>query len=184
MAQNTIEVTSDDGYGSDARERNEWIQDSGKASFSTTRVGSAGQNNDRKLVFSDPRLLKNMLRHAAQSQLSNGQLLATFPTDRGPEDCHYVIDDYSCQWFEALKTYYDATGDKKYVREMWPVLIAQINWFLNHQTKRWTQTNWTRKLFRRFAVDGHPWWYTCSYSKYSEAMFREDRLNSLVGKEV
>jgi len=136
MAQNTIEVTSDDGYGSDARERNEWIQDSGKASFSTTRVGSAGPGNDGKPVYSDPRLLKNMLRHAAQSQLPNGQLLATFPTDRGPEDCHYIIDDYSCQWFEALKTYYEATGDKKFVREMWPALMAQINWFLNHRTQR------------------------------------------------
>jgi len=136
MAQNTIEVTSDDGYGSDARERNEWIQDSGKASFSTTRVGSAGPDNDGKPVYSDPRLLKNMLRHAAQSQLPNGQLLATFPTDRGPEDCHYIIDDYSCQWFEALKTYYEATGDKKFVREMWPALMAQINWFLNHRTQR------------------------------------------------
>jgi len=136
MAENTIEVTSDDGYGSDARERNEWIQDSGKASFSTTRVGSAGQDNDGKLVFSDPRLLKNMLRHAAQSQLPDGQLLATFPTDRGPEDCHYIIDDYSCQWFEALKTYYDVTGDKEFVREMWPALVAQINWFLNHRTRR------------------------------------------------
>ena len=136
MAQNTIEVTSDDGYGSDARERNEWIQDSGKASFSTTRVGSAGKDDNGKLVFSDPRLLKNMLRHAAQSQLPNGQLLATFPTDRGPVDCHYVIDDYSCQWFEGLKTYYDATGDKKFVGQMWPTLIAQINWFLNHRSQR------------------------------------------------
>ena len=136
MAQNTIEVTSDDGYGSDARERNEWIQDSGKASFSTTRVGSAGQDDDGKLVYSDPRLLRNMLRHAALSQLPDGQLLATFPTDRGPEDCHYIIDDYSCQWFEALKTYYDATGDKDFVSEMWPALVAQIEWFLNHRTRR------------------------------------------------
>ena len=136
MAQNTIEITSDDGYGSDARERNEWIQDAGKASFSTTRVGSAGPAKDGKPVFSDPRLLKNMLRHASQSQLPNGQLLATFPTDRGPEDCHYIIDDYSCQWFEGLKTYYEVTGDKEFVKEMWPTLVAQINWFLNHRTER------------------------------------------------
>ena len=136
MAQNTIEVTSDDGYGSDARERNEWIQDAGKASFSTTRIGSAGPGKDGKPVFSDPRLLKNMLRHASQMQLPDGQLLATFPTDRGPEDCHYIIDDYSCQWFEGLKTYYNVTGDKQFVREMWPTLVAQINWFLNHRTER------------------------------------------------
>ena len=136
MAQNTIEVTSDDGYGSDARERNEWIQDAGKASFSTTRVGSAAPGKDGKPVYSDPRLLKNMLRHASQMQLPDGQLLATFPTDRGPEDCHYIIDDYSCQWFEGLKTYYNVKGDKEFVREMWPTLVAQINWFLTHRTVR------------------------------------------------
>jgi len=136
MAQKTIEVTSDDAYGSDARERNEWIQDAGKASFATTRVASSGRGADGKPVFSDPRLLKNMLRHAAQSQLPDGRIRATFPTDRGPEDCHYVIDDYSCQWFEALKTYYDATGDKAFVSEMWPVLVLQINWFLSQQTSR------------------------------------------------
>ena len=136
MAQKTIEVTSDDAYGSDARERNEWIQDAGKASFATTRVASSGPGNDGKLVYSDPRLLKNMLRHAAQSQLPDGRIRATFPTDRGPEDCHYVIEDYSCQWFEALKTYYDATGDKAFVSEMWPTLVGQMNWFLTHQTSR------------------------------------------------
>ena len=136
MAVNSIEVTSDDGYGSDARERNEWIQDASKPSFYTTRVASAGAGNDGRLVFSDPRLLKNMLRHAALSQLPNGRLLATFPTDRGMEDCHFVIDDYACQWFEALQTYYDATADKVFLMEMWPTLVAQIDWFLQHRTKR------------------------------------------------
>ena len=156
MAQNTIEITSDDGYGSDARERNEWIQDAGKASFSTTRVGSAGPGKDGKPVYSDPRLLKNMLRHAAQSQLPNGQLLATFPTDRGPEDCHYIIDDYSCQWFEGLKTYYNVTGDKEFVREMWPTLVAQINWFLSHRTARGLL------LAREYTSFDNPFaYYTC-----------------------
>jgi hypothetical protein len=136
MAIKTIEVTSDDGYGSDARERNEWIQDASKASFATTRVATAGPGKDGKQVFSDPRLLKNMLRHAAQMQLPNGQLLATFPTDRGPEDCHYVIEDYSSQWFEALQSYYEATGDKAFIREMWTNAVAQIDWFLANRTPR------------------------------------------------
>ena len=136
MSIKTIEVTTDDGYGSDARERNEWIQDASKPSYQTSRVALAAPGKDGKTVFSDPRLLKNMLRHAAQSQLPDGRLLATFPTDRGPEDCHYVIEDYSCQWFEALKMYYDATGDKEFVREMWPTAVAQLNWFLDHRTSR------------------------------------------------
>jgi alpha-L-rhamnosidase len=136
MAVKTIEVTTDDGYGSDARERNEWIQDASKPSYLTSRVATAGPGKDGKPVYSDPRPLKNMLRHAAQSQLPDGRLLATFPTDRGPEDCHYVIEDYSCQWFEALKMYYDATGDKEFVREMWPTAVAQLKWFLDRRTPR------------------------------------------------
>ena len=72
-----------------------------------------------------------MLRHAALSQLPDGRLLATFPTDRGPEDCHYVIEDYSCQWFEALKLYHDVTGDKAFVREMWPTLVDSFSGFLS-----------------------------------------------------
>ncbi|NWJ51456.1 MAG: hypothetical protein HXX14_11390 [Bacteroidetes bacterium] len=136
MAVNTIEVTTDDGYGSDARERNEWLQDPAEPNFITTRVALVGPGNTGMRVFSDPRLLKNIIRHAALSQLPNGQILATFPTDRGPEDCHYVIDDYSCQWIEALKIYYDATGDKAFVKEMWPTLVAQINWFLAHRSPR------------------------------------------------
>ena len=136
MAVNTIEVTSDDGYGSDARERDEWLQDPAQPNFITTKVALVGPGPDGQKIFSDPRLLRNLLRHAAQSQLSDGRLLATFPTDRGPEDCHYVIDDYSCQWVEALKIYYNVTGDKEFLREMWPALTAQISWFLSHRTQR------------------------------------------------
>jgi len=134
MAVNTIEVTSDDAYGSDIRERNEWLQDPAEPNFITTRIALAGPGPDGHKIFSDPRLLKNILRHAAQSQLPNGQILATFPTDRGPEDCHYVIDDYSCQWVEALKIYYNVTNDKEFLREMWPTLVAQLSWFLSHLT--------------------------------------------------
>ncbi len=136
MAVNTIEVTSDDAYGSDARERNEWLQDPAQPNFITTQVALAGPGPSGSKIYSDPRLLRNILRHSALSQLPNGQLLATFPTDRGPEDCHYVIDDYSCQWVEALRIYYEATGDRDFVREMWPSLIAQMNWFLSHITTR------------------------------------------------
>ena len=136
MAVKTIEVTSDDGYGSDARERNEWLQDPAEPNFITTQVALAGPGKDGKKVLSDPRLLRNLLRHAAQSQLPNGQILATFPTDRGPEDCHYIIDDYSCQWVEALKIYYNATGDQQFLHEMWATLDRQMKWFLTHRTQR------------------------------------------------
>jgi hypothetical protein len=136
MAVKTIECTSDDAYGSDARERNEWVQDSAKASFNTTRVAEAGPDGPGGKMYSDPRLLRNTLRHAALSQRADGNLLGTFPTDRGPEDCHYIIEDYSLQWVEALRTYYEATGDKNFVREQWPVLVKQMDWFLQRRMPR------------------------------------------------
>jgi len=136
MSVSTIECTSDDAYGSDARERNEWVQDAAKASFSTTRVASAGPDESDGKVYSDPRLLRNALRHAALSQIADGSLLGTFPTDRGRSDPHYVIEDYNCQWVEALRTYYEATSDKEFIREMWPHLVRQMDWFLKRVTPR------------------------------------------------
>jgi hypothetical protein len=136
MSVHTIECTSDDAYGSDARERNEWVQDAAKASFSTTRVATAGPGENGAKVYADPRLLRNVLRHAALSQIGDGSLLGTFPTDRGPEDPHYVIEDYNCQWVEALRTYHEATGDREFIREMWPHLVKQMDWFLKRVTPR------------------------------------------------
>ena len=80
-AVNTIEVVSDDAYGSDARERNEWLQDPAEPNFITTRVALAGPGLGGKPVYSDPRLLKNLLRHAALTQLPDGRILATLPAD-------------------------------------------------------------------------------------------------------
>lgn len=121
-AVNTIVAVTDDAYGSDARERNEWLQDPAEPNFITTRVSTRGRGAglmpgeiesivfgltagqlqvalagpplpgagpDAPPVYSDPRPLKNLLRHAALSQQPDGRILATFPTDRGPSDCHW-----------------------------------------------------------------------------------------------
>jgi alpha-L-rhamnosidase len=130
MGVRTIEAVSDDGYGSDIRERNEWLQDPAEPNFMTTQVALAGPStNGKGLVLSDPRLLKNLLRHAYLGQLPDGRIRATFPTDRGDQDCHYFIDDYACQFIEALRIYYDATADKAFVREVWNGVVRQLDWF-------------------------------------------------------
>ena len=134
MAVNTIEATCDDGYGADARERNEWLQDPAQPNFITTRVALAGPGSNGKPVYSDPRLLKNLMRHIALSQTPDGRLKAHALSDRW--DCHGFIEDYACQWVESLRLYYDATGDKAFVREMWPALTKQMQWFLDHRTPR------------------------------------------------
>jgi hypothetical protein len=136
MAVNTIEVTTDDAHGSDARERNEWVQDGSKASFNTMRVAAAGPDGQGGRIYSDPRTLRKLLRDSALSQLPDGRMLGTFPTDRGGEDCHYVIEDYALQWVEALRWYHESTGDTTFVRELWPTLVAQMQWFLDRRSAR------------------------------------------------
>ena len=127
-AVNTLAAVTDDAYGSDARERNEWLQDPAQPNFITTRVALVGPPppGSSRPAFSDARLLKNLLRHAALSQLPDGRILSTFPTDRGPEDCHYAIEDYAMQFMEALRAYFDSSGDLAFVREVYPVVLAQM----------------------------------------------------------
>lgn len=134
MAVNTIEVTSDDGYGADARERNEWLQDPAQPNFITTRVALAGPGRDGRPAYADPRLLKNLLRHVALSQTPDGRLKAHAVSDRW--DCHGYIEDYACQWVESLRLYLAATGDEAFVRELWPALTRQMQWFLDRRTPR------------------------------------------------
>ena len=136
MAVRTVEVTTDDAHGSDARERNEWVQDGSKASFQTMRVAAAGPDGKGGLVHPDSRTLRKLLIDAAVCQMPDGRLPGTFPTDRGAEDPHHFIDDYALQWVESLRWYHDLTGDAGFVREMWPTLVAQMRWFLDRMTDR------------------------------------------------
>jgi hypothetical protein len=93
-----------------------------------------GPGNNGQPVYSDPRLLKNLMRHIALSQTPDGRLKGHALSDRW--DCHGYIEDYACQWVESLRLYYDATADKAFVREMWPSLTKQMQWFLDHRSPR------------------------------------------------
>lgn len=128
-AVNTIELTSDDGYGADARERNEWLQDPAEPNYVTTRISEVGTNFDGTPAYSDPRLIKNLIWHDSftTNQTGDGRLKAHTCSDRF--DVHGYIEDYSCQWIEALRIYYDATGDTNFVAQMWPALTGQMAWF-------------------------------------------------------
>jgi len=178
-AVNTIETVSDDAYGSDARERNEWLQDPAEPNFITTRVALVSTGPDGKPLYSDPRLLRNLLRHAALTQLPEGCILATFPTDRGPEDCHYIIEDYSCQWIEALRLYYEATGDSALLGELWPVLVKQMNWFLQRRTGRGLV------LARQYTSFDDPLAYiTCEGAALNAFVYQALRDSAILGRAL
>ena len=126
-AVNTLVAVTDDGYGSDARERNEWLQDPAQPNWITTSVSLVASDGP---PVSDSRLLRQIVRHAAITQEgATGVLHATFPTDRGPSDCHWQIEDYTMQWVSALRIVVDSSGDAAFAAEMWPVLERALSYF-------------------------------------------------------
>ena len=127
-------VMSEDGYV-DSAERAEWMGDVGMIQYPASRKVICGPGEKKgQIIYSDPRLMRNMLRHTAESQMADGRLKAHHPSDRF--DHHWYIEDYSCLWVNGLRSYYENTADKTFLREMWPALIRQMQWFTDHR-------NWT-----------------------------------------
>ena len=130
-AVHTMRILSDDGFMDSAlREQNEWMANA-VAAYPVTRVALAGPGEPLR---SDAELMKNLLRHIEQSQLSDGRLLAHHPSQS--VDIHAYIEDYCCVWVEGIRQVYENTGDKALVREMWPALLKQMDWFLVRRTHR------------------------------------------------
>ena len=131
----TIRVCSEDAYVDCAtRERVEWMADGYAVAYRATRIALAGPGPAGQPRYSDPRLLRSLLRHIGQSLQPDGRLKAHHPSDRW--DIHGYIEDYSCLWVQALREYHEHTGDLALVRELWPALTAQMRWFLDRRTPR------------------------------------------------
>lgn len=132
---NTVEVCSEDALVDCAdRERAQWIADGYKMNYPVSRSALATKSIEGSYYYADARLLKNMLRHIALSQLSDGRIQPMRPSDYKAEDRHGVIDDYSCLFIQALREYYDRTSDSIFVEEMMPFANKTIDYF----TKRIT----------------------------------------------
>ena len=89
-----------------------------------------------KPEFADSRLLRNLLRHMGLSQLPDGRLQPMRPSSYPPGLTHGVIDDYSCLWVQAVREYYEVTGDEAFIIESWPVVIKTLLYFLERRTER------------------------------------------------
>jgi hypothetical protein len=46
------------------------------------------------------------------------------------------MEDRACDWVEGVRLYEEATGDKNTVREIWPAVAAQMDYFLARRTER------------------------------------------------
>ena len=129
ISAETVRLCSEDAYIDGAlRERVEWMGDGIVIEYPMTRVAMAGPA-DAGFTYGDARLLRNMVRHMAQSQQEDGRVKAHHPTDRW--DIHGYIEDYSCLWVQAIREYYEHTGDASLVKELWPAVVKQMDLLLS-----------------------------------------------------
>ncbi len=135
MCARSCEVLSEDSYVDCAdRERVEWMDDD-PPGFDITRTVMAGPAGaDGKPVYSDPRLLGEMIRRTALTLQPDGWVKAHTCSDR--YDKHAKMEDRACDWIEGIRRYYEATGNVERVQEIWPAVTAQMDYFLKRRTDK------------------------------------------------
>ena len=135
MCARSCEVLSEDSYVDCAdRERVEWMDDT-PPGFDITETAMAGPAGaDGNIVFSDPRLLEELVRRTGLTLQPDGWVKAHTCSDR--YDIHAKMEDRACDWLAGLRIYYEATGDTKVIKEIWPAVVAQMNYFLERRTPR------------------------------------------------
>jgi alpha-L-rhamnosidase len=72
-------------------------------------------------------LLKGLLRRIGLTQQPDGQLKAHSCSERF--DIHAIMEDRSCDWVVLLREYYESSGDKALVEELWATLMRLLGWF-------------------------------------------------------
>jgi len=132
MCARSCEVLSEDSYVDCAdRERVEWMDDT-PPGFDITQTAMAGPAGaDGKPVFSDPRLLEELIRRTALTLQPDGWVKAHTCSDR--YDIHAKMEDRACDWIDGVRRYYEATGDTNILKEIWPAVVAQMDYFLKHR---------------------------------------------------
>lgn len=134
LCARSCEVLSEDAYVDCAdRERVEWM-DCDPPGFDITRTAMAVAAADGTPRYSDARLLGEMVRRTALTLQPDGWVKAHTCSDR--YDIHAKMEDRACEWVTGIRRYYDATGDAALVREVWPAVVAQMNYFLERRTSR------------------------------------------------
>ena len=130
MCARSCEILSEEAYVDCAdRERVEWM-DTTPPLFDITQTAMAGTPGpDGKPVFSDPRLLGALVRRTALTLQPEGWVKAHTCSDR--YDLHAKMEDRCCAWVEGLRLYFESTGDIALLKEVWPAVVAQVDFFLN-----------------------------------------------------
>jgi alpha-L-rhamnosidase len=102
--------------------------------FDIVRTAFAGPGPDGKPWYADPRIEQEIIRRTALTLQPEGWVKAHTCSDR--YDRHAKMEDRACDWVEGIRRYYEATHDADAVRELWPAVVAQMNYFLERRTSR------------------------------------------------
>ena len=174
-----LEILSEDSYVDCAdRERAEWM-DCDPPAFDITRTAfaSPGIGAREKPRYADARLLGEMLRRTALSQQKDGWVKAHTTSDRF--DIHAKMEDRSCDWVQGARRYYESTGDDTLIREIWPVIVGQLDYFLARRTPRGLV------LAREWVVWGNPVGYvTCEGAGLNAFVYKALVDAALLGKAI
>jgi len=134
MCARSCQVLSEDSYVDCAdRERVEWMDDT-PPGYDITRTAMSVTGNNGQTVYGDARLLGELIRRTALTLQPGGWVKAHTCSDR--YDIHAKMEDRACDWVEGARLYEEATGDKQAVREIWPAIVAQMDYFLNRRSER------------------------------------------------
>jgi hypothetical protein len=134
MCARSCQVLSEDSYVDCAdRERVEWMDDT-PPGYDITRTAMSVAGNNGHTVYGDSRLLGELIRRTALTLQPGGWVKAHTCSDR--YDIHAKMEDRACDWVEGVRLYEEATGDKQSVREIWPAIVAQMDYFLNLRSER------------------------------------------------
>nr|MDQ2687532.1 alpha-L-rhamnosidase N-terminal domain-containing protein [Armatimonadota bacterium] len=134
MCARSMQLMSEDAYDDCAdRERTEWM-DCDPPGFDITRAAFAGPGPDGGRVYADPRLLEELLRRTALTLQPEGWVKAHTCSDRF--DIHALMEDRACDWVQGVRRYYESAQKPEVIREIWPAVVSQMDWFLKRRTAR------------------------------------------------
>jgi alpha-L-rhamnosidase len=132
----TVQLSMEDSYSdSPWRERAQWWGD--------VRIEALVSY----YCFGDHLLVRQGLRHIAQSQNADGLTMAVYPT----EWTGGLLPTYTLLWVISLLDYYEYTADIEFVRELLPVIHLAMGYFdrfrntdgLLENVPHWLFVDWT-----------------------------------------
>ncbi len=172
-----LEVTSEDAYvDCTDRERVEWM-DCDPPAFYVTRVAMVGPSVGNKPAYGDPRLLEVMLRRTGYSLQGDGWVKAHTSSDRF--DIHAKMEDRACDWVEGARRYYESSGKLQVVREIWPAIVRQMDYFLARRSSRGLVNA------REWVVWGNPVGYqTCEGTALNAFVCRALNDAAFLGRKI